>query len=104
MLADRDKDKILKGISRDECAELTKQLCDIPSPTGAEREIGEFILDWYRRHGIKPIRQEIDPNRVNAVGVIEGRGEAPHSRSTAIWTPALPVRKKTGCSAPSLSR
>jgi acetylornithine deacetylase/succinyl-diaminopimelate desuccinylase-like protein len=74
MLADRDKEKILKGITRDECAELTKQLCDILSPTGAEREIGEFVLDWYRRHGIKPIRQEIDPNRLNAVGVIEGKG------------------------------
>jgi acetylornithine deacetylase/succinyl-diaminopimelate desuccinylase-like protein len=74
MLADRDKEKILKGITREECAELTKHLCDIPSPTGAEREIGEFILDWYARHGIKPIRQEIDPNRINAVGIIEGKG------------------------------
>lgn len=74
MINDRDKEKILKGITRDECAELTKQLCDIPSPTGAEREIGEYILDWYARHGIKPIRQEIDPNRINAVGVVEGSG------------------------------
>ena len=74
MINEKDKEKILKGITRDECAELTKQLCDIPSPTGAEREIGEFVLDWYRRHGIKAIRQEIDPNRVNAVGVIDGKG------------------------------
>jgi acetylornithine deacetylase len=75
MINEKDKAKILQGISRDECAELTKQLCDIPSPTGSEREIGEFILGWYSRHGIKPIRQEIDPNRVNAVGVIEGCGK-----------------------------
>ena len=54
---------------------LTKQLCDIPSPTGSEREIGDFIFNWYARHGIKSIRQEIDPNRINAVGVIEGRGD-----------------------------
>jgi acetylornithine deacetylase/succinyl-diaminopimelate desuccinylase-like protein len=74
VIQDRDKEAILKGVTRDECAELTKQLCDIPSPTGAEREIGEFILDWYGRHDIKPIRQEIDPNRVNAVGIIEGKG------------------------------
>ena len=66
--------RIRAGISRDECAELTKQLCDIPSPTGSEREIGEFILEWYARHGIKPIRQEIDPNRINAVGVLAGSG------------------------------
>ena len=75
MINENDKSKILHGITRDECAELTKQLCDIPSPTGSEREIGEFVLGWYSRQGIKPIRQEIDPNRINAVGVIEGRGK-----------------------------
>ncbi|HXG53157.1 MAG TPA: M20/M25/M40 family metallo-hydrolase [candidate division Zixibacteria bacterium] len=74
MTSDKVKEAILERITREECAELTKQLCDIPSPTGSEREIGEFILGWYSRHGIKPIRQEIDPNRVNAVGVVEGRG------------------------------
>ncbi|MGH7825915.1 MAG: M20 family metallopeptidase [Candidatus Binatia bacterium] len=75
MVNEKEREKILKEITRDECAELTKQLCDIPSPTGSEREIGDFILEWYARHGIKPIRQEIDPNRINAVGVIEGGGK-----------------------------
>jgi acetylornithine deacetylase/succinyl-diaminopimelate desuccinylase-like protein len=74
MINEDEKQHILKGITRQECAELTKQLCDIPSPTGAEREIGEFILDWYSRHGIKPVRQEIDQNRINAVGFLEGSG------------------------------
>jgi acetylornithine deacetylase/succinyl-diaminopimelate desuccinylase-like protein len=74
MVAAKDKEQILNGITREECAELTKQLCDIPSPTGAEREIGDFIVEWYRRHGLKAIRQEIDADRVNAVGVIEGAG------------------------------
>jgi acetylornithine deacetylase/succinyl-diaminopimelate desuccinylase-like protein len=74
MINEEEEQKILEDITRQECAELTKQLCDIPSPTGAEREIGEFILDWYSRHAIKPVRQEIDPNRINAVGFIEGSG------------------------------
>ena len=74
MINGKDKDKLLQRITREECAELTKLLCDIPSPTGSEREIGEFILDWYSRHGIKAIRQEIDPGRINAVGVVEGNG------------------------------
>lgn len=74
MIHEQHKEKILSRITREECAALTKQLCDIPSPTGSEREIGEFILDWYARHGIKPIRQEIDADRVNAVGIIEGCG------------------------------
>ncbi len=74
MLDEKQKQKVLQHITRDEVAHLAKELVDIPSPTGKEREIGEFILKWYSRHGIKPIRQEIDPNRINAVGVLAGRG------------------------------
>lgn len=70
----RTKEQVLRHIDRDELAQLTKSLVDIPSPTGSEKEIGEFILDWYAGNGLKPIRQEIDPNRVNAVGILEGRG------------------------------
>jgi acetylornithine deacetylase/succinyl-diaminopimelate desuccinylase-like protein len=77
MLSEEQRQKILTRITRDEVAQLTKELVDIPSPTGKEREIGEFILEWYRRHGIKPIRQELDPSRVNAVGVLEGKGGGP---------------------------
>ena len=69
-----DSLEVVKRISRDELAELTKELVDIPSPTGSEKAIGDFILDWYRRHGIKTVRQEIAPGRVNAVGIIEGSG------------------------------
>jgi len=66
------KDTVLKHITRDELAELTKQLVDIRSPTGSEEEIGEFILDWFSRNELKPIRQEISPGRINAVGVLHG--------------------------------
>ena len=75
MVSEKDREKVLQHISREEVAELTKQLVDIPSPTGAERQIGEFILDWHARHGIKPLRQDIDPNRINAVGILEGSGK-----------------------------
>lgn len=68
-----DRTDVLKRINREELAELTKSLVDIPSPTGSEKAIGEFILDWFARHGIKAVRQEINPERGNAVGVIEGR-------------------------------
>jgi acetylornithine deacetylase/succinyl-diaminopimelate desuccinylase-like protein len=73
MISDKDKQNVIQRINRDELAELTKQLVDISSPTGSEKTIGEFILDWYAQHNIKPVRQEIDPNRVNAVGIIEGK-------------------------------
>ena len=64
---------VLKRIDRNELAQLTKELVDIPSPTGAERAIGEFILAWYSRNGIKSVRQEISPERINAIGIIAGK-------------------------------
>jgi acetylornithine deacetylase len=75
MLGEKDKKSVLDRIQREELAQLTKELVDIPSPTGSEKAIGEFILDWYFKHGIKPVRQEIEPNRINAVGVLKGRGD-----------------------------
>jgi acetylornithine deacetylase/succinyl-diaminopimelate desuccinylase-like protein len=74
MTAEGQKQEILKHIARDELAALTRDLVDIPSPTGHEREIGEFILDWYARHGIKTVSQEIEPDRINAIGIVEGSG------------------------------
>ena len=63
-------DDIIKQIHREELAELTKALVDIPSPTGSEKSIGEFILNWHERHGIRPVRQELGPERVNAIGLV----------------------------------
>ena len=73
MVDPKYKDNVVKRINRDELAQLTKDLVDISSPTGSEKAIGEFILDWYVRNNIRPVRQEIDPNRVNAVGILEGK-------------------------------
>src|SRR5499425_1514349 len=73
MVDAKDKDNVVKRINRDELAQLTKDLVDISSPTGSEKAIGEFILDWYARNNIRPVRQEIDPNRVNAVGILDGK-------------------------------
>src|SRR5262244_2133442 len=75
MVGEKERKDVLGRIQREELAQLTKELVDIASPTGSEKAIGEFILDWYSRHGIKPVRQEIDPNRVNAVGILEGTGD-----------------------------
>ena len=73
-MASQEQTDVIRRIKRDELAELTKQLVDIASPTGSEKAIGEFIIGWLARHGIKTVRQEISPERVNAVGIIEGSG------------------------------
>jgi len=73
MIQEQDRANVIKRINREELAELTKQLVDISSPTGSEKAIGEFILAWHVRHNLKPVRQELGPDRVNAIGILEGR-------------------------------
>ena len=72
-----DKDiskRILAQIDRNELAQLGCDLTSIPSPTGQEKGIAEFILAWFGRNGIRPVRQDVEPDRPNAVGVVKGDG------------------------------
>jgi acetylornithine deacetylase/succinyl-diaminopimelate desuccinylase-like protein len=66
--------RVLAQIDRGELAQLGCDLTSIPSPTGHEKAIAEFILSWFERNGIKPVRQDVEPDRPNAVGVVKGDG------------------------------
>ena len=75
MPLDRDlAQRILAQIDRNELAQLGCDLTSIPSPTGQEKAIAEFILAWFERNGIKPVRQDVEPDRPNAVGIVKGDG------------------------------
>ena len=72
-----DKDtaqKILSNVDRDELAKLACDLVNIPSPTGQEKALAEFILNWFQTNGLKAIRQEVEVDRPNAVGILKGDG------------------------------
>jgi acetylornithine deacetylase/succinyl-diaminopimelate desuccinylase-like protein len=66
--------KILAHIDRDELAQLGCDLTSIPSPTGQEKAIAEFILSWFDANGLKAVRQEVEVDRPNAVGILKGDG------------------------------
>src|SRR5688572_21540699 len=66
--------RILGQIDRDELAQLGCDLTSIPSPTGQEKAIAEFILNWFQANGLKSVRQEVDVERPNAVGILKGDG------------------------------
>ena len=66
--------KILAQIDRDELAQLGCDLVNIPSPTGQEKAVAEYILNWFQTNGLKAVRQEVDVDRPNAVGVLKGDG------------------------------
>src|SRR5256885_10110220 len=66
--------KILAQIDRDELAQLGCDLTSIPSPTGHEKAIAEFILAWFERNGLKAVRQDVEEGRPNAIGILRGDG------------------------------
>jgi acetylornithine deacetylase len=71
---DEDAKKILACIDRNELAQLGCDLTSIPSPTGQEKAVAEFILAWFEANGLKAVRQDVEPDRPNAVGILKGDG------------------------------
>jgi acetylornithine deacetylase/succinyl-diaminopimelate desuccinylase-like protein len=65
---------VLSLIDRGELAQLGSDLTSIPSPTGQEKAIAEFILNWFAASGLKAVRQEVEVDRPNAVGILRGDG------------------------------
>ncbi|MBC7778577.1 MAG: M20/M25/M40 family metallo-hydrolase [Proteobacteria bacterium] len=66
--------RVIAQIDRDELAQLGCDLTSIPSPTGQEREVAEFILAWFRAQGLKAVAQEVEAGRPNAIGILKGSG------------------------------
>jgi len=56
--------------------ELLKQLVDIPSVTGSERSIADFIAGCFRREGLEVLDQPVEGTRRNVLALL-GRGAGP---------------------------
>jgi acetylornithine deacetylase/succinyl-diaminopimelate desuccinylase-like protein len=63
----------------DEVVELTRGLIriDTSNPPGRETPAAEFLAGYLRRAGVEPELVGPDPERLNLVARIEGRGEGP---------------------------
>ena len=64
---------------QDEVVELTRALIriDTSNPPGRETPAAEFLAGYLRRAGVEPELVGPDPERLNLVARIEGRGEGP---------------------------
>lgn len=67
-------EQVLSRINEQELIDLGCQLVSIPSPTGYERKVGEFVANWFDGIGVKTIRQHIGAERMNVIGIIKGAG------------------------------
>lgn len=60
-----------------ELMELARSLVEIPSRTGEERPIAEFLVGFMRDEGLAAFLQPITDSRANAIGVLRGDGDGP---------------------------
>jgi succinyl-diaminopimelate desuccinylase len=72
-----DNQKVMDLINRDEVVKITCDLVDIPSPTGSEKHCADYIIERYRRAGMKVLPQIFEDGRANAIGIIKGKGTGP---------------------------
>lgn len=69
-----DFDGALAGAVRDEMVEMTCDLVEIPSATGEEGQIADYVAERFRELGMDVELQEVEPGRNNVVARKKGGG------------------------------
>jgi acetylornithine deacetylase/succinyl-diaminopimelate desuccinylase-like protein len=85
-------ERIWASIDQDAVCRLAMDLAAIPSPTGEEAALADFIVGWFADLGIATIRQEVEEGRANAVGIVPGRGDGPSLMFNGHMDTGAPVR------------
>ena len=68
------RQKIVKAVSKSRVAEITEKLVNIPSPTGGEAEISDFLAQELERIGLEVSLQEVEAGRNNVIARLRGKG------------------------------
>lgn len=71
------KSALIQRIDREELVRIACDLVNIPSATGYEKPCADYIVERYRRAGIKALPQVFEDTRSNAIGIIKGSGSGP---------------------------
>lgn len=68
----------LAGVQdREAMVQMACDLVDIPSPTGDEGAIGDYVARRFGELGLRVSRQEIEPGRNNIIARLPGAGQGP---------------------------
>src|SRR5688500_9541521 len=64
-------------VDQEAIAKLTMEMIDIPSPMGGERDLADYLAGRFRAAGLQTKLQEVEPERYNVFGYLEGSGGGP---------------------------
>ena len=68
---------VLGYVDSKSVAQLARDMIDIPSPVGGERALAEYLAGRFKSAGLRTEMQEVEPNRFNVFGRLEGTGGGP---------------------------
>ena len=71
---DSVKKKVLEQLDRERLIEIAKNLADIVSITGEEKEVAEYLGGEFERLGMEVQYQEVEEGRPNVIGTLKGTG------------------------------
>jgi acetylornithine deacetylase/succinyl-diaminopimelate desuccinylase-like protein len=66
--------ELVSRVDRGRLVETASDLIDIPSPTGYEQGMAEYLRDLFEELGLQVTWQEVEEGRPNVVGVLRGEG------------------------------
>lgn len=74
MNSDRTK-AVLEQVSEEQIVEMSRDVINIPSPTGEELDMGRYMRSAMEQAGMEVNWQEVEDSRANVVGRLEGQGK-----------------------------
>ncbi len=76
-LDDRTRETILSHIHEPDIVSMCCDVINIPSPTGMELNLAQYMRATFQRLGLKITWQQVEDTRANVVGRLEGQGTGP---------------------------
>lgn len=80
---DEIRKKVLDNVREKDLIELSRALIKIPSETGKEKQVSDFLVSHLKGMGLDARGYEAVPDRPNAVGLWKGAGGGPRTMFSA---------------------
>ena len=68
------QEQVLEQVDRQRITELARNVADIVSITGDEKEIAEYLGSEFEKLGMQVEYQEVEEGRPNVIGTLKGTG------------------------------